>query len=161
MNIPHQLAPYAANLGFPGSEAMAKILTILFDDPDSVVVAGALPGSVQDISTRTGLSEQRVSRIADRLLHKVALSRVISKGQYYRLFPDGRNLSSRESTPCLSKLAPLLSKERTGEICFYLEVFIADRTLSNPSWPPFSKGRNLLIMVVSKIKYNPQGLEHE
>ena len=37
MNIPEQLAPYAARLGFPGSEAMARILAILFDDPDSVV----------------------------------------------------------------------------------------------------------------------------
>jgi ferredoxin len=38
MNIPDQLAPYAAKLGFPGSEAMTRILAILFDDPASVAV---------------------------------------------------------------------------------------------------------------------------
>lgn len=87
MNIPEQLAPYAARLGFPGSEAMARILAILFDDPDSVSVAGAMPGSVADISAKTGMSEQRVSQVTHRLLHKGAISRVISKGQYFRLFP--------------------------------------------------------------------------
>jgi ferredoxin len=87
MNIPNQLTHYSAKLGFPGSETMARILAILFDDPDSVAFAGALPGSVQDISARTGLSEQRIGEIAHRLLHKGAINRVISKGHYYRFFP--------------------------------------------------------------------------
>lgn len=81
------MAPYAAKLGYPGSETMARILEILFDDADSVAVGAALPGSIQDISVRTRLSEHRVKTVIDELQRKGAVSHVISKGPYYRLFP--------------------------------------------------------------------------
>src|SRR5271157_5809454 len=87
MPIPQQLAPYSAKLGFPGSETMAKILAILYDDTDSIAVAGAMPGSVLEIAAKTGLNEQRVRDVVTRLLHKGAISHVLNKGEYYRLFP--------------------------------------------------------------------------
>jgi len=130
MNIPEQLAPYAARLGFPGSEAMARILTILFDDPDSVAVAGALPGSVADISAKTGLGEQRVSEVAHRLLHKGALSRVISKGQYFRLFPAMIELRD----------AVVIAPDCPQELFELWEVIIKDEM---PKIVPMMKSLNL------------------
>jgi ferredoxin len=87
MPIPQQLAPYSAKLGFPGSETMAKIFAVLYDDPDSIAVAGAMPGSVREIAVKTGLNDQRVRDVVDRLLHKGAINHVLNKGEYYRLFP--------------------------------------------------------------------------
>jgi len=130
MTIPNQLAPYAARLGFPGSEAMAKILAILFDDHDSVAVAGALPGSVADISAKTGLSEQRVSHVAHRLLHKGAISRVISKGQYYRLFPAMIELRD----------AVVITPDCPQELFELWEVIIRDEM---PKIVPMMKSLNL------------------
>jgi len=85
--MPDTLKQYAEKLGFPGSETMAKIFAILYDDADSVAVAEALPGSVADIAARTGLNEERVRQIAQKLLRKGAISRVLAKGDYYRLYP--------------------------------------------------------------------------
>ncbi len=87
MNMPDALKKYAERLGFPGSETMAKIFAILYNDADSIAVAEALPGSVADIAARTGLSEERVLQVAQKLLRKGAISRVLAKGDYYRLFP--------------------------------------------------------------------------
>jgi ferredoxin len=87
MNMPEQLESYAARLGFPGSKTMARIFAILYDDPDSVKVAAASPGSVSEIAAKTGLGEERVRQVAQKLLHKGAISRVLSRGEYYRLFP--------------------------------------------------------------------------
>jgi ferredoxin len=87
MSMHEQLAPYAARLGFAGSGTMARIFEILYDDGDSVAVAAALPGSVEEIAEKTGLGAQRIREVLNRLLNRGALSRVISKGDYYRLFP--------------------------------------------------------------------------
>lgn len=87
MNIPEPLKKYAARLGFSDSGAMAGIFTILYDDPECIAVAGAMPGSVPELAAKTGLSEGRVREVAERLLARGAVSRVISKGDYYRLFP--------------------------------------------------------------------------
>lgn len=87
MNIPEQLKPYAARLGFPDSAAMARILTILYDDPECIAVAGAMPGSVPELAAKTGLSEGRIREVAGKLLARGAVSRVIGRGEYYRLFP--------------------------------------------------------------------------
>jgi ferredoxin len=87
MPIPHQLAPYAAKLGFPESPTLEKIFAILFEDSDNRAVAGSLPGSVREISLRSGLPEQRVREIADRLVRRGAISRMLHKDEAYRLFP--------------------------------------------------------------------------
>lgn len=87
MNMPEQLKPYAARLGFPESETMARIFAILYEDPDCIAVAAASPGSVSELASKTGLSEQVVKNAAQKLLRKGAISRVIAKGDYYRLFP--------------------------------------------------------------------------
>jgi len=87
MNMPEQLKGYAARLGYPESETMARIFALLFDDAHSVAVAGASPGSVKDIAAKTGLSEEQVQEVAQRLLRRGAISRVLAKGDYYRLYP--------------------------------------------------------------------------
>ena len=55
MPIREEFKPYALKLGFPESETMGRIFEILFDDEESVRLAGALPGSVAELSDRTGL----------------------------------------------------------------------------------------------------------
>lgn len=87
MNMPDALNKYAERLGFPGSETMAKIFAILYDDAESVAVACAAPGSVTEIAAKTGMNEERVRQVAQKLLRKGAISRVLAKGEYYRLYP--------------------------------------------------------------------------
>lgn len=86
MPIPHQLIPYATRLGFPDSQTMARIFAILYNEPDSVAIAGAMPGTLQEIAVKTGLGELRVKEIAERLLHTGAISRMPAKSGAYRLF---------------------------------------------------------------------------
>ncbi|MCK7466981.1 MAG: hypothetical protein MZU91_01735 [Desulfosudis oleivorans] len=81
------MAPYAARLGFPDPRPWQGSWPYSSMTLTVSLLPGPLPGSVADMPAKTGLSEQRVSQVTHRLLHKGAISRVISKGQYYRLFP--------------------------------------------------------------------------
>ncbi len=49
MPVHEKLKPYAAKLGFPESENLAGIFSILFDDEKSLLVAAAIPGSVKEL----------------------------------------------------------------------------------------------------------------
>lgn len=55
MPIRKELKPYALRLGFPESETLGGVFSILFDDDESVRLLQALPGSVQELSERTEL----------------------------------------------------------------------------------------------------------
>jgi ferredoxin/DNA-binding Lrp family transcriptional regulator len=87
MSIPPQLLPYATKLGFPESETLGKIFAILFKDPDSIAIAGVLPGTVKEISARSGIAEERVREVAKRLARRGIISRILHKEDAYRLFP--------------------------------------------------------------------------
>ncbi|MGC9325838.1 MAG: 4Fe-4S binding protein [Desulfomonilia bacterium] len=87
MPIPPELQPYALKLGFPESEAFGKILSILFDDEDCRRLAQAMPGSISELSGRTGITEPRVREIIEKLKHRGAVNRILTKGETFRLFP--------------------------------------------------------------------------
>ena len=74
MAIPKVLEDYAAKLGFPKSETLGKILTILYDGEDDLQIIEALPGTATEISGKTGLPEERVREVADRLFRRGALA---------------------------------------------------------------------------------------
>jgi ferredoxin len=82
MPIPQPLSAYAAKLGFQGSETLGRIFSILYDDPESLAVAAALPGDIPSVAAKTGLSEQAVKEILDRLVRKGAVSRLVHKKTY-------------------------------------------------------------------------------
>lgn len=86
MESSHQLVSYAAKLGFPESVTLLRILDMLFDDETSMAIAGALPGTVQEIATKTGIDIERVEGALERLVSRGAISRK-KKGPSYRLFP--------------------------------------------------------------------------
>ena len=87
MPIREEFKPYAMKLGFPESEIMGKIFSILFDDEDSVRLARALPGSSQELSDRTGMPLATVRDLVEKLKRRGAINRVLAKQDYYRLFP--------------------------------------------------------------------------
>jgi len=87
MAIPKVLQDYAAKLGFPKSEALGKILTILYDEEDDLSILEALPGTAAEIAAKTGLTEERVREAADRLFGRGALAHPMKQPDLYRLFP--------------------------------------------------------------------------
>ncbi|MDT8274131.1 MAG: 4Fe-4S ferredoxin, partial [Desulfomonilia bacterium] len=106
MPIPSELQHYALKLGFPESETLGRILSILFEDGDSRRLAEAMPGSVAELSARTGFSEARVREVIAKLKHVGAVSRILSKGETYRLFPAMIEL--RDSTVITPECSPEL-----------------------------------------------------
>jgi NAD-dependent dihydropyrimidine dehydrogenase PreA subunit len=86
MPIPDQLKGYAARLGFPTSETMGAILSILFADETSLRLAAAMPGTAVELSQKTGIAQKRVETILKDLTHKGVVNHVVRKGSY-RLFP--------------------------------------------------------------------------
>lgn len=87
MQTPKVLQEYAAKLGFPESKTLAKILNILYDGEDDLKIIEALPGTAAEIAGKTGLPEERVREVADRLFERGALSHPMKKPDLYRLFP--------------------------------------------------------------------------
>jgi NAD-dependent dihydropyrimidine dehydrogenase PreA subunit/DNA-binding Lrp family transcriptional regulator len=87
MPIREELKAYAMRLGFPESENLGGVFSILFDDEESVRLVQALPGSLQELSDRTGLPPGRVREMAEKLKQRGAINRVLAKPDHYRLFP--------------------------------------------------------------------------
>lgn len=55
MPIRNEPKPYALRLGFLESVTLGGVFSLRFDDDESVRLFQALPGSVQELSERTGL----------------------------------------------------------------------------------------------------------
>jgi len=87
MPIPKLLEDYAARLGFPKSETLGRILTLLFDGEDDLRIIEALPGTAAELAGRTGLSEQRVCEAAERLMKRGAVAHPMNRPDFFRLFP--------------------------------------------------------------------------
>lgn len=87
MSIPAELKDYAVRIGYPESDTLGSIFKILFNEKDDLKVAGALPGTIEEISAKTGLPESRVSETAFRLLMKGAIGVDFKKLNIFRLFP--------------------------------------------------------------------------
>lgn len=81
------LVAYAGKLGFPKSETLQRIFSILYDGEDDLRVIEALPGTAAEIAGKTGLTEERAREVADRLVSRGALSRPMKHPDLYRLFP--------------------------------------------------------------------------
>ena len=86
MAIPEELKTYAARLGFPESETLGEILSILFPDDLSQKIAAALPGTIDEVAGRTNIPVAVAREVITRLCSHGAINHVIRKGTY-RLFP--------------------------------------------------------------------------
>jgi ferredoxin len=86
MPIPEELKPYAQKLGFPSSETLAEIFSILFPDDETRRVAAALPGTAGEVAAHTGIAEPTVREMLADLTHRGVVNHVIRKGSW-RLFP--------------------------------------------------------------------------
>ncbi len=86
MPIPDQLKDYAARLGFPSSETIGGIFSILFAGDEALKLAAAMPGTAAELAERTGIPSSRVQAILKDLTRKGVVNHVIRKGSY-RLFP--------------------------------------------------------------------------
>lgn len=87
MPVPEPLKQYAMQLGFPDSDTIGRIFELLYPDDDSLKLASALPGTVEEIAERTGFSSEKVRKIADKLMSRGALSHPMNKPEWLRLYP--------------------------------------------------------------------------
>ena len=56
MSLPKELMDYSAQLGFPGSATMERILEILFESDAEKRIFRAMPGTLEEIASKTGCS---------------------------------------------------------------------------------------------------------
>jgi len=83
--MPKTLEAYAARLGFPGSETLYRIFSILFDGEDDIKIIEAMPGTKEELVQRTGLPEERVGEVAERLRMRGAVVHPLKQPKLYRL----------------------------------------------------------------------------
>ena len=62
MPIPDKLEFYAKRLGYPKSETLGKILSIIFDTPEKQQIATLLPATIEQLEQATGLPEKTVTK---------------------------------------------------------------------------------------------------
>jgi len=86
MPIPDELKPYAQKLGFPDSETLAEIFSILFTDEATKILAAAMPGTAEELAQRTGIPQATLNKMLEDLTHRGVINHVIRKGGW-RLFP--------------------------------------------------------------------------
>jgi NAD-dependent dihydropyrimidine dehydrogenase PreA subunit/biotin operon repressor len=75
-------------LGFPTSERLRKILEYLMDEEEAKIAA-ALPGSVDEVAEKVGMSREKVGEILEKLFFKgVVFPKDFQKKDYYRFARD-------------------------------------------------------------------------
>lgn len=87
MPIPGELKAYANRIGYPESETLAKIFSILYDGPYDLEIIQAMPGNVSELSKKTGISEDKIANVCMRLLMQGAIGVDFSKFDVFRPFP--------------------------------------------------------------------------
>jgi NAD-dependent dihydropyrimidine dehydrogenase PreA subunit/DNA-binding Lrp family transcriptional regulator len=128
MPVRAELKPYATKLGFPDSETMGAIFAILFADDESARLAAALPGSVEELAQRIGWPEPRVKAVIEKLQRNGSIQRILSKGDYYRLYPamielrDSTVLSANASDELFRLWERLIVKEMPALVMAFQEM---------------------------------------
>lgn len=87
MPIPEELKDYAAQLGFPESETLAKIFKIIFGKKDDLKIVQALPGTLEDLVKKTGLSAKRVNEVLSELMQNAHITFDFKRPDVFRRFP--------------------------------------------------------------------------
>jgi NAD-dependent dihydropyrimidine dehydrogenase PreA subunit len=87
MPIPKGLKEYARQIGFPGSETLAKIFQIIYSSEDELTLVEALPGTVNELAQRTGIPVSHVKDITDNLLIKGYITVDFKRLDVLRRFP--------------------------------------------------------------------------
>ncbi|MBU1194539.1 MAG: 4Fe-4S binding protein [Proteobacteria bacterium] len=105
MPIPEKLKPYAKMLGYPDSETLGQLLTILFNSEDKIRIAVALPGTIPELSEKTGFGIVKTEQIVKDLHMKGLINEKMDSQKKYRLYPGMIELRDASS------LAPGIDKE--------------------------------------------------
>ncbi len=121
MPIPNELKGYAAKIGYPESETLAKIFNILYDGANDLKILGAMPGTVKELSEKTGIPQNTVADTTMRLLMKGALSVDFKKLDVLRLFPAmielrDSSLLIKDAPQALYELWEKLVHEESGPL---------------------------------------------
>ena len=87
MPIPAQLVSYAAQLGYPESETLGRIFTILYEGDETLRVVAALPGTAGEVAAKTGLPEGKVATICSKLLMQGRIVVDFKRLNIFRRFP--------------------------------------------------------------------------
>ena len=132
MSFPKELKGYAASIGFPSSETLVRIFEILYDEEDDLKIMKALnkPRTAPELAKKTGLTEERVKEIVDKLLSRGALTHKAKQPHIYRRFPamielrDASCLYPDASHELIELWDHLIQKEITVLIPFVKEFNI-------------------------------------
>lgn len=104
MQIPEQLKPYAEVLGYPDSETLGQLLTILYDSEEKIKMAAAMPGTIQELSEKTGFTIDQTERIVKDLHLNGLINERMDSKKNYRLYPGMIELRDASSlTPGIDK----------------------------------------------------------
>jgi len=87
MPIPETLKVYAAQLGYPDSKTLEKILVILFNTEKKIKIAAALPGTIEEIINKTGFTELEAKDTIEELHREGAINQRLHDNRTYRLYP--------------------------------------------------------------------------
>lgn len=89
MTIAPEFENYAKKLGFPESETMGNILSILFPDEPSRKIAQALskPTRLAELAQQTAIPMDTLQEITDRLFRSGAIARYLEPVDKFRLYP--------------------------------------------------------------------------
>lgn len=105
MPIPEKLKSYAEVLGYPDSETMGRLFTILYDTEEKIDMAAAMPGTIPELSEKTGFSIEQTEYIVKDMHQKGLINERMGKNKYYRLYPGMIELRDASS------LIPGIDKE--------------------------------------------------
>ncbi len=87
MPIPESLKSYAAQLGYPTSETMGRIFELLYNSEEKLRIAVALPGTAEEVATKTGLSPDSVQQLIRELHLAGAINERVKQPNSFRLYP--------------------------------------------------------------------------
>lgn len=104
MPIPEELKSYAAQLGYPTSKTLEQLLALLFDTEEKIKIAASMPGSIPELSAKTGISIEKTEQVLGELHHNGAVNKKMYDQSRYRLYPGMIELRDASAlTPGISR----------------------------------------------------------
>lgn len=104
--ISRDLLPYAAELGFPNSENLAAVFSILFDSEVKRQIVIALPGTIIEISEKTALPEPIVKQAVQEMRQVGAI--FLRARRHHRYFRHPELIQLRDAVVVTPEIDPVL-----------------------------------------------------
>jgi len=175
MPIPDALMAYAKHFGLEDSETLAAIFDMLYDHEDDLVLIPALPGTVEEVSGKTGIPIRRVKEE----LHRLALKGAVMKmpaGQFVlphvllelrdfsAIWPEApkeffiawQKLQEEEYTKALAKQRELGIKSRSRTLAINETTSVDSQVMEHDSLKQIIKDASLVTTVVCPCRLQTQ-----